>query len=133
LTERDDHLDPKIVTPDWIAITYHDSYWAESRADLLPQGVGEEVANLAVNEGLGTAFKILQQSINALGIHIAVDGQIGQQTEKAAFNEDHHALCLKIAEFNDAHYKNIADNRPDLRNNLRGWLNRDQKMINTFA
>jgi lysozyme family protein len=132
LTQKNDHL-PDNPTPQWIADTYHDYYWAESRADLLPQGVGEEVANIAVNEGLGTAFKILQQSINALGIHIAIDGKIGPITEKASFEEDRHLLCLKIGEYNDLHYKEIADMRPDLRQNLRGWLNRDQLMEQIFA
>ena len=132
LNQKDDHL-PDDPTPKWIADTYHDYYWSESRADLLPQGVGEEIANIAVNEGYGTAFKILQQSINALGIHIAIDGKIGAQTENAAFQEDAHQLCLMIGKYNDEHYKNIADRRPDLRNNLRGWLARDQQMIQTFA
>jgi hypothetical protein len=132
LTQRDDQL-PDHPTPQWIADTYHDGYWAESRADLLPKGVGEEVANIAVNEGLGTAFKILQQSINSLGVHITIDGKIGSQTDEAAFQEDAHQLALKIAEYNDQHYKDIADRRPDLRNNLKGWLNRDQLMVKTFA
>ena len=132
LTQKYDHL-PDNPTPEWIADIYHDSYWAESRADLLPQGVGEEVANIAVNEGLGVAFKILQKSINALGVKIDIDGKIGPATEKAAFQEDAHLLCLKIGEYNDEHYKEIADKRPDLRNNLRGWLNRDALMIKTFA
>jgi len=132
LTQKYDHL-PNNPTPKWIADTYHDYYWSESRADLLPQGVGEEVANIAVNEGYATAFKILQQSINALGVHIAIDGKIGSQTEEAAFQEDAHQLCLMIGQYNDEYYKNIADRRPDLRNNLRGWLFRDQQMIQTFA
>ena len=132
LTQKDDYL-PDNLTPQWIADTYHDYYWSESRADLLPKGVGEEVANIAVNEGYGTAFKILQQSINALGIHIAIDGKIGAQTENAAFQEDAHQLCLMIGKYNDEHYKEIADRRPDLSNNLRGWLSRDQQMIQTFA
>ena len=46
LTKKDDHL-PDNPTPQWIADTYHDYYWSESRADLLPQGVGEEIANIA--------------------------------------------------------------------------------------
>jgi len=40
---------------------------------------------------------------------------------------------LMIGKYNDEHYKEIADKRPDLRQNLRGWLNRDQQMIQTFA
>lgn len=132
LNQKDDQL-PDDPSPDWFAIKYHDNYWAESSADLLPQGVGEEVANIAVNEGLGTAVKILQQSINALGVHINVDGMIGKNTEDSAFQEDAHQLALTIGKYNDEHYKEIADRRPDLRNNLRGWLNRDQQMIETFA
>jgi hypothetical protein len=132
LTQKYDDL-PDDPTPEWIAKKYHDSYWAESRADLLPKGVGEEVANIAVNEGLGVAFKILQQSLNALGARISVDGKIGPATENAAISQDPHLLCLKIGEYNDKHYKEIADKRPDLRDNLRGWLSRDQQMIQTFA
>jgi len=132
LNQKDDHL-PDDPTAKWIADTYHDYYWSESGADLLPLGVGEEIANIAVNEGYGTAYKILQQSINALGIHISIDGKIGTKTEEAAFQEDRHQLALMIGKYNDQHYKEIADKRPDLSNNLRGWLNRDQQMIQTFA
>jgi len=132
LNQKDDYL-PDNPTPQWFADKYHDNYWAESSADLLPKGVGEEVANIAVNEGLGTAFKILQESINSLGVHINIDGKIGSLTEGAAFQEDAHSLCIKIGLYNDEHYKQIADRRLDLSNNLRGWLNRDQQMIQTFA
>jgi Predicted Peptidoglycan domain len=132
LNQKDDNL-PDNPTPEWFAVKYHDNYWAESRADLLPVGVGEEIANIAVNEGLGTSARILQESISALGVHINVDGQIGKATEDAAFQEDAHQLALMIGKYNDEHYKEIADKRPDLRQNLRGWLNRDQQMIQTFA
>jgi lysozyme family protein len=138
LNQKDDGLiinsDQSIGnTPEWFADKYHDNYWAESRADLLPNGVGEEIANIAVNEGLGTAFRILQESINALGVKINIDGKIGSQTENAASQENSHLLCVKIGQYNDEHYKEIANARPDLAINLRGWLARDQQMIQTFA
>ena len=132
LTQRDDGL-PSNPSPDWIAQTYRASYWNKVNGDHLSGGVGEETANICVNEGLRTAGKILQESSNSLGAHLCVDGLIGAGTIAASTSQDAHDLCLKIAAYNDEHYKEIAAMNPNDRRFLRGWINRDAAMVQEFC
>lgn len=127
LTQRDDNLmnNPQ---PEWVAATYRRKYWNKVEADALPYGVGEEVANIAVNEGVGTAGKILQR---ALGL--PEDGIIGDRTIAFADAKDPHQLCLDIAAKNNDHYKAICEANTSKLRFLRGWLNRDVAMVKEFA
>lgn len=132
LTERDDHYSPETCTPEWVARSYHDGYWRRSESPNLPWGVGEETANIAVNEGLGVAGKILQQTLQNLGARITVDGRIGPATEEAAATFDPQSLLQSLVARNDEHYKEICRINPaDLRF-LRGWLNRDREALAAF-
>ena len=127
LTQRDDNLKNN-PQPEWVAATFRSSYWNKVEADALPHGVGEEVANIAVNEGVGTAGKILQR---ALGL--PEDGIIGDRTIAFADARNAHELCLDIAARNDQHYKAICEANPNNLRFLRGWLNRDEAMVKAFA
>jgi lysozyme family protein len=131
-TQRDDQYDPRTCTPEWVARTYHDGYWKKSDAPDLPWGVGEETANIAVNEGLGTAGKILQQTLVDMGARIGVDGAIGPATEQAAASFDSDSVLRALVAHNNEHYKAIADMRPNDQRFLRGWLNRDAEALQAF-
>lgn len=132
LTQRDDGLDPDNLAPEWVAKTYHDKYWTPAQAVNLPWGVGEETANIAVNEGIGTAGKILQQTLSDLGARIGVDGRIGPATEQAAASFDPDAVLKALIAHNDEHYKAICRRNLDDLRFLRGWLNRDQDALKAF-
>jgi lysozyme family protein len=132
LTQRDDGYDPDTCDPEWVVKTYHDGYWKKSDAPDLPWGVGEETANIAVNEGLGTAGKILQQTLADMGARIGVDGKIGPATEQAAASFDPDTVFWSLVSHNDRHYKEIVGIRPDDQRFLRGWLNRDADALKAF-
>jgi lysozyme family protein len=131
-TQRDDGFVPGSVTPNWVAKTYHDKYWAPSQAVNLPWGVGEETANIAVNEGLGTAGKLLQQTLSDLGARIGIDGKIGPATEQAAAAFDADSVLHALVAHNDAHYLAICKIHPENLRFLRGWLNRDAEALKAF-
>lgn len=131
LTQRDDNL-PEDPSADWVADTYKANYWDRARASELPMGTGEEVANIAVNEGVSTAARILQESISDLGLAINIDSNIGPETIELAFRLPDQELCLAISAHNDQHYAAIAKTNHEYRF-LRGWLNRDRLMVETFA
>jgi len=132
LTQRDDGLDPNNVTPAWVAKTYHDRYWTPSHAVDLPWGEGEETANIAVNEGLGTAGKLLEQTLSDLGARIDVDGKVGPATEQAAAKFDPDSVLRALVAHNDAHYISICKVHPEDLRFLRGWLNRDAEALKAF-
>jgi lysozyme family protein len=131
-TQRDDGYDPETCTPDWVAKTYHDRYWVSVHAPDLPWGIGEETANIAVNEGIGTAGKILQQTLSDMGARIGVDGKIGPATEETAASFDADSVLRSLAAHNDEHYTSIARIHPDDLRFLRGWLNRDSDALQAF-
>lgn len=133
LTERDDHYDRDTCTPSWVAEKYHDGYWTQSHAPNLPWGVGEEVANIAVNEGLGTAGKMLQMALTEFGARIGVDGVIGPATEAAAAAFNPLDVLRSLVAHNDEHYRHLADIHPDDMRFLRGWLNRDKEALEAFS
>ena len=133
LTERDDHYDRETCDPEWVARMYHDGYWKKSHAVNLPWGVGEETANIAVNEGLGMAGKLLQQTLCDLGARIGIDGAIGPATEAATVSFDPFAVLSALVAHNDEHYRHLADINPDNMRFLRGWLNRDEEALEAFG
>lgn len=54
---------------------YHDRFWSPCRCAELPDGLGLLVFDSAVNQGPGTAARLLQQSVGA-----RADGAIGPRT-----------------------------------------------------
>lgn len=126
LTQRDDQL-PANPMPEWVAATYRRNYWNAVSANYLPYGVAEETATIAVNEGVGTASKILQ---GILGV--TQDGIIGLGTISAALKADPTVVCRQLAALNDQHYRAIVAAHPDDQRFLRGWLNRDAAMEQAF-
>jgi lysozyme family protein len=131
LTSRDDGLteDPTAL---WVATTYLEKYWIPSQAEILPLPVGEVVANYAVNCGIRRASHFLQTSLSDYGVSLNLDGQIGPQTIKAAWHVPNaKELALAVIAKSQTYYNAIAlDNRQQW---LRGWINRNKSLRNTFC
>ncbi|MFK5855381.1 MAG: glycosyl hydrolase 108 family protein [Bacteroidota bacterium] len=68
---------------------YYENYWLPIHGDSFHQRVSNELFDTAVNQGLGTSVKYLQQALNKLNRNqkdypdITVDGGIGFITESA--------------------------------------------------
>lgn len=74
------NLDIKNLTIDQAKQLYHDDYWNAISGDELPGDLAMAVFDCAVNQGVGMAIRLLQISLG-----VTVDGKIGPQTVKAAF------------------------------------------------
>lgn len=79
---------------------------------------------MAVNMGPATAHRLLQKTLVFLGYDIAVDGIIGPQTIGAANKADPKRLLQVLCWMAAHHYYRIADQRPQSRAFLIGWLRR---------
>ena len=70
---------------------YRKNFWEPLNCDLLPELIAEELFDTAVNQGVGTAAKYLQEAVNLLNLNgkifkdIKVDGAIGPMS-LAAFD-----------------------------------------------
>ena len=109
------------LTREHAAEIYRREYWGRVQADELPPKVGEVVANIAVNCGIGRAAKWLQ---TALGI--TPDGIIGVVTVSRAGDRDPDALARALIARTQEHYKSIAKGK--LAKFYNGWTNRNNDL-----
>lgn len=72
-------LDIKSLTPEMAARIYRRDYWDACRCDALPPGLALMVFDAAVNQGQGTAIRMLQAAAS-----VPVDGRVGPMTIRAA-------------------------------------------------
>lgn len=100
---------------------YWQDYWAKTKSDLLPKGVGEICMNIAVNSGYSRAARWLQQAIGA-----TVDEKIGPKTIERANEQDAAKLAETLLDRHEAHYRSIAKGKQ--AKYLKGWLNRNNAL-----
>jgi lysozyme family protein len=104
----------------------------------LPEPLQASVFDMYVNAG-ANAVRILQALINEMGFDIAVDGEIGPQTLRAAHQAYDAAPCYLVDAYGIArrnYYYRLADRRPDSRKYARarsggkgGWIKRAEEFI----
>lgn len=120
---------------------YKTEFWDRLYADELPEGIAEELFDTAVNQGLPTASRYLQEAINLLNLNgrvfkdIGEDGKIGPMS-KAAFDavrlyytkrygqglfERNFVKVLDGLQF--MKYHDICEARPNQEVNFFGWIN----------
>jgi len=78
-------VDIKNLTRDGAKAIYARDYWAPIHGDELPEPVALVAFDCAVNQGVGTAVKVLQEALANQGYlpDSAVDGRLGPQTLEA--------------------------------------------------
>jgi lysozyme family protein len=88
------HVDIKNLTRDDAKGIYYRDFWAPIKADQLLDGVAFQLLDFAINSGIGTAVRHLQQAVGA-----ADDGHWGPESQKRldAMTES-DVIMLVIAE-----------------------------------
>ena len=114
------------LTRERAAEIYWEEYWTRCHAHELPSGVGEVLANIAVNAGHGRASKWLQAIVG-----VTVDGKIGPLTLAAAKAESPIELSAALLASTELHYRSIAKGK--LAKYLKGWLNRNNDLRKFIA
>ena len=114
------------MTPGERDAIYFLDYWQPSGAGKL---AAMDKPNLAlchfvtaVNTGLTPAAKMLQRAVRPAVGELLVDGKIGPKTLDACLAADDHEAAVKYTGQMVRHYRAIAAGRPDLAENLPGWL-----------
>ncbi|MEW6657261.1 MAG: glycosyl hydrolase 108 family protein [Thermodesulfobacteriota bacterium] len=79
------NVDNKHLTKDGARAIYARDYWAPIHGDALPDVVALVAFDCAVNQGVGTAIKILQEALVNQGYlpENAIDGRLGPQSLEA--------------------------------------------------
>ena len=110
---------------------YKAFYWQPSRADEMPWPLGALHFDAAVNHGLGGAARLLQKTLNDLGVLLKVDGAVGPATMRALSSSlgggNLRRICDSYLDEREALFYRIVKNNPSQKVFLRGWLNRVAK------
>ena len=70
-------VDIKNLTKEGAKEIYKKDYWDKNKVDRLPDDLKHIFFDMCVNQGRGTAVKILQRAINGKGGKLKVDGGFG--------------------------------------------------------
>lgn len=97
---------------------YSEHYWKPLYSQITSQPVASKIFDAGVNDGVGTAVRILQ---DALGM--PVDGVFGPNTLSET-NQRGDALLTDFKVKLIEHYQNIVKNNPAEIKFLAGWLRR---------
>lgn len=124
--EEDPHLENLVIA------LYKMNYWDRlSLDDMNDQLIAEELFDTAVNMGIGTASRFLQEALNLLNRNqknfpdLKVDGMIGPRTMAAANNYTNRKAMLKTLNgLQFCKYRNICEADETQEVFFHGWLNR---------
>ena len=113
-------IDIKNLTEDQAKEIYKRDYWDKNRVDELPEQLRHIFFDMCVNQGRGTAVKVLQRAANAKGAKLKVDGGMGPATLKAVQNVEHN----RVKSYRILHYANLVINKPEQEKFWYGWFKR---------
>lgn len=116
---------------------YREKFWQPVRGDELPnQHIANKVFDTAVNQGIGSSVRYLQEGLNLLNRNqlnygdIEIDGDLGAQTLAALkqfldLEQGRPDYLLKLLNILQAHrYLEVMRRDPTQERFARGWLNR---------
>ena len=98
-----------------VASFYERKYWDACKCDDIPSGIDYLIFDFAVNAGVGTAVKLLQ---NVLGI--TRDGSVGPVTLQNVAISDKIDLISRCSSAKISHYEDL----PAFPEFGKGWLSR---------
>jgi uncharacterized protein (TIGR02594 family) len=103
------------IRPEVVRAIYQQRYWRPARCDGLAPGLALFHFDAAVNHGVGTAIRSLQE---ALGVD--VDGEVGPVTQRAARTAAVETVVARYAAIRERRYRALSH----FWRFGRGWLNR---------
>ena len=113
-------VDIKNLTKDEASDIYRRDYWDKYRCAELPEDLRHVYFDMCVNMGAGRATKIMQETANAKGADLKVDGGMGPKTIGAMKNVE----LKRVRAYRVKYYANLIVRKPDLEKFYFGWFNR---------
>jgi len=115
-------VDIKNLTKEDAKKIYYDDYWVKNKVPQLPNNLKHIYFDMCINQGRGTAVRVLQRACNAKGADLKVDGGFGPNTLKAINKYtpcDNRVRCYRLQ-----HYYNLVNKKPEQEKFLFGWYRR---------
>ena len=115
-------VDIKNLTKEDAKKIYYDDYWVKNKVHKLPDNLKYIYFDMCINQGRGTAVRVLQRAVNSKGGALEVDGGLGPMTLKAINKYkpcDNRVRCYRLK-----HYYDLVNKRPEQEKFLFGWFRR---------
>ena len=113
-------VDIKNLTKDGAKEIYYQDYWMKNRVPQMPEDLKHIYFDMCVNQGRGRAVKILQQTANANGADLKVDGGLGPKTIGALNGVE----LDRVRAYRIKYYADLVTRKPDLEKFYFGWFRR---------
>ena len=110
------------VTEEKATDIYRADYWDKNRVEELPEQLRHIFFDMCVNQGRGTAVKILQRACNAKGADLAIDGGLGPGTMNAI--EIYKPSIERVRCYRLKFYYDLVNKKPEQERFLFGWFKR---------
>ena len=108
------------LTKDGAKEIYKEHYWDRNKVESLSEDLRHIYFDMCVNQGRGRAVKILQQSANAKGAELKVDGGMGPKTIAAMDGVE----LDRVRAYRVKYYADLVTRKPDLEKFYFGWFRR---------
>ena len=125
------HLDIKGLTLDAAKKIYYRDYWKEAGCEfIIREEIAVELFDTAVNMGVNTAVKFLQQSLNLMNRNqynfpdLAEDGIFGSKTAGAYKKVDDRILLKVLNGLQFRRYVEICERDTSQEKYFNGWMRR---------
>jgi lysozyme family protein len=106
---------------------YLSNYYVRPKISVLPEQLRPLMLDMAVNHGVITAIKLLQQALAGFDYECVADGVIGSQTLGQATEAlaDHSGVFINhLVDLRSSLYHRIVNNNPAQARFIKGWLAR---------
>ena len=110
------------LTKDGAKEIYKEHYWDKNKVESLPEDLRHIYFDMCVNQGRGTAVRILQRACNAKGANLAIDGGMGPGTKGAI--ETYRPSVNRVRCYRLKHYYDLVNKKPEQERFLYGWYKR---------
>ena len=114
--------DIKNLTKEGAKEIYKTDYWDRFKVDSLPDELKHIYFDMCVNQGKGTAVKVLQRATNAKGGDLAIDGGMGPATLQAV--KTYKPSVDRVRCYRLKHYYDLVNRKPEQERFLFGWYRR---------
>ena len=115
-------VDIKNLTEEEAKQIYYDDYWVPNKVPSMHDNVKHIFFDMCINQGRGTAVKVLQRAVNSKGGDLEVDGGLGPKTIEAINKYkpcDNRTRCYRLK-----HYYDLVNKKPEQEKFLFGWFRR---------
>jgi len=115
-------VDIKNLTKEGAKEIYKKDYWDKNKVDDVPDDLKHIFFDMCVNQGRGTAVRVLQRAINGKGGKISVDGGFGPGTKGALAK--YKPSVERVRCYRLKHYYDLVNRKPEQEKFLFGWFRR---------